>query len=385
MNPELLIRMQNQINELGETVAGIEKIIKGIKIDNQKKINANIEIPPGIGTKFAYDKNGLIISADSLSKSDIPELDIDNIKGLRKLLEEKISRSDLRLIEDRNNNNKVTDIIGTGCKINYDKNGRIVSVSDLTIEDLPNITINDINGLIDELNLIKSNINSSSSEIINYHENIINPGTYIKVSVDEYGHIVSGLQRLTENDMPIELINRINTVENEFINFAQKKVVDKINTTLSKKIDANDPITSGTYTKVRVDSNGLVTHGDKLTIKDLPELSISDIVDLDFQLRSKASQDDITVLREIVSGIMGSIDKIGDITKIKNDIEFKASSSEVSELKSRLDSIQRLIDKIVTSIPVELINTQLVSIQNSISTLEGRVTSLENIYKSIIK
>ena len=185
--------------------------------------------------------------------------------------------------------------------------------------------------------------------------------------------------------MPIELINRINYIENEFVNFAQKKVVDKINSTLSKKIDANDPITSGTYTKVRVDSNGLVTHGDKLTIKDLPELSISDIIDLDIQLRSKASEDDVIALREIISGIVGSIDKIGDITMIKNTVESKASSSEVSEIKSRLDSIQKLVDKIVTSIPVELINTQLVSIQNSISTLEGRVISLENMYKSINK
>ena len=386
MNPELLITMQNQINALEETVASIEKIIRGIKIDNQKKINANIEIPPGIGTKFAYDKNGLIISAESLTPSDIPELDIDNIKGLRKILEEKISRSDLRSIEDDKNNNDTDneDIIGTGCKVNYDKSGRIVSISDLTIEDLPDIPVEKITGLLDEINLIKSNIKSSSDVIIN-HDIEVNPGTYTKVFVDEHGHVVSGLQKLSENDMPIELINRINYIENEFVNFAQKKVVDKINSTLSKKIDANDPITSGTYTKVRVDSNGLVTHGDKLTIKDLPELSISDIIDLDIQLRSKASEDDVIALREIISGIVGSIDKIGDITMIKNTVESKASSSEVSEIKSRLDSIQKLVDKIVTSIPVELINTQLVSIQNSISTLEGRVISLENMYKSINK
>lgn len=42
---------------------------------------------------------------------------------------------------------------------------------------------------------------------------------------------------------------------------------------LSVKLDANSPITGGTFTKVTVDSDGLVTAGDTLVASDIPDLS----------------------------------------------------------------------------------------------------------------
>lgn len=380
MNPEIIINLQNQVNSLEELVLGIEKTVKGMKIDVQNKLTANVDIVPGIATKFAYDKSGLIIHAEKLVASDIPELDIDNIKGLRKILGEKVSRSDLREITDIGNvlKEKAGVIVGSGCKINYDANGKVVSSSDLTKEDLPTLTVSDIDGLIEELELIKANISSDNKPVLTQHEKTI-AGTFVKVTTDEYGHIVSGVKKLTENDLPIEIINRINKIESSYAEFASKKVLTTLSSTVAKKLNANEPITSGTYTKVRVDANGLITAGDKLSIKDLPQLGINNIEGLDVALRSKATQEDIITLNETVNSMLSHLNKIGNLTKLISELELKAPKADIKEINIRLEGLQKIIDEIITGVPVELLTSQINSIESTISTLEGRIVTLENL------
>lgn len=378
MNPETLVEIQNKISSLEELVLSTNQIIKRIEIDNQSKLKSNKEIPPGVASKVAYDKNGLIINGYDLLVSDIPEISIDGVKDLRKLLEDKVSKYEFNsLVEDYSFElTKVGDVVATGCKVNYDDNGRIVSSTDLSIEDLPELNIENIIGLDELIDSIKSQI---TSPVVNVEDKDvqINPGTFTKISYDENGHVISGTN-LSDDDIPISIINRINELESKLPKFATNKSVESISKSLSKKLNSNESIKSGTYYKVSVDSNGLVLKGEEsLKKKDLPELSIDDIVGLDFQLRSKADQEDLITINETISTILSNMDKIGNVLSFKSLIETKAKDEDVKLLTSRVESMQNLMNVLSTKIPNELIMEQLQQIQNELSTLSGRITVIE--------
>lgn len=378
MNPETIVEMQNKILHLEELLSETNKAVKRIEIDNQIKLKANTEIPPGIATKVAYDKNGLIINGYDLSVSDIPLINIDGVKDLRDIIEDKVSKSEFKsLIEDYSfESTKVGKVVATGCKVNYDDNGRIVSSVDLSIDDLPDLNIENITGLSDLIESIKSQITSPTN--VTEEKSVgVNPGTFTKISYDENGHVISGTN-LSLDDIPITIINRINELESELPQFATKKSMESVTKSLNKKLDSNESIKSGTFYKVSVDSNGLVLRGeDSLKKKDLPELSIEDIVGLDFQLRSKASQEDLITLNETISSIVSNMDKIGNVLSFKSMIESKASDEDVKILSSRVESLQSLMNVLSNKIPNDVIMEQLQQIQNDLSTLSGRITVIE--------
>lgn len=380
----VLTDIQNRLQSVEENITSVSKAVTGIKIDNQKKVDRNIDLTPGIGTKVAYDKNGLIIKSDKLEESDIPMLSIDHITGLRTMIEERITHGEVsNMISSIQSADSSADDKSTytGCKVNYDSNGRVLSSSELLKEDLPELSISDISGLRDELENIKSSMVSTTAD----ESNIVTKpcmiaGTFMKLKVNEYGNVLSGSNTLNEDDLPNALLTRLNTIESNMINFADKKVVNSITTSLSKKIDEpSSPITSGSYTKVTVDSNGLVTSGSTLSKKDLPTLSISDISGLYELLKSKASENDIITINETVNNAIGNITKYTSvIQRVENTIDGLASDEDVLLLKNRVDSIQSVLDKLISVLPVELINTQLSDISDKLNTLEGRVINLEN-------
>lgn len=374
MNPESIIALQNRIEEVEQVAQEAIKKIKGIEIDNQRKINANVKIPPGIACKVAYDANGLILSGDKLNASDIPTLTIDAIDGLRKALDSKLSESDAKKIQTNDQQVKKSDkVAGTGIKVNFDENGWIVSVSDLIVDDVPALPIEHIISLREELNIIKSTI-SPVVEVTEVPK--IAPGTFPKITYDETGRVLSG-SKLTTSDIPIEVIEKINHLEEQIPLFAPRTNVDSISKILRDKLDANNSITPGTYTKMTVDSKGLITKGYKLTIKDLPAIGIDDVNDLSQILRNKADQSDLMGLNDTVSSIVNSLSKIGDITAIQNKLERKAEDQDVRDIASRIESLQKLMDTLSTKIPNELIMEQLQQIQNEVSTISGRLSVLE--------
>lgn len=374
MNPESIIALQNRIEEVEQVAQEAVKKIKGIEIDNQRKINANVKIPPGIACKVAYDANGLVLSGDKLNASDIPTLTIDAIDGLRKALDSKLSASDAKKIQTNDQQVKKSDkVVGTGIKVNFDENGWIVSVSDLIVDDVPALPIEHIINLREELNIIKSTI-SPVVEVTEVPK--IAPGTFTKITYDETGRVLSG-SKLTTSDIPIEVIEKINHLEEQIPLFAPRTNVDSISKILRDKLDANNSITPGTYTKMTVDSKGLITKGDKLTIKDLPAIGIDDVNDLSQILRNKADQSDLMGLNDTVSSIVNSLSKIGDITAIQNKLERKAEDQDVRDIASRIESLQKLMDTLSTKIPNELIMEQLQQIQNEVSTISGRLSVLE--------
>lgn len=377
MNPETIVDLQNRINTVEQDVQDALKILKGLKIDNQMKLTSNVKIPPGISCKVAYDSNGLIIKGDKLLTSDIPVIQIDGVEGLRNLLDEKISKRDLDKLQmnasGSSSDNKPGNIIGTGTKINYDENGRVVSSAELTEEDIPLISIDRIKHLNEELDIIKNIITPSETQ---KEHRKIDPGTFPKITYDSDGRVLSG-SKLSIDDIPMELITKVNQIEGKIPGLASQMTVDSISKALRDKIDGNPKIAPGTYTKITVDSKGLITNGSRIDIRDLPEISISDITDLSTALRKKADKDDLIGLNDTVSQIVASLNKIGDITGIQNKLKQKAEDSDVKDIQSKITSLQKLMDTLSTKIPNELIMEQLQQIQNELSTISGRVFVLE--------
>lgn len=376
MNPEIITDMQNRITIVEQTISDALKSIKSIEIDHQGMLKSNVKIPPGIASKIAYDANGLILKGDKLLSSDIPIIQIDGVDGLRKILEGKLSKSDVDKVQRSGSNSslkKGDKIAATGTKINYDENGLIISSADLGVDDIPIIPISHIANLQEELEIIKANTNHVVSD-----EDIptINPGTFEKVTVGADGRVISG-SNLSIDDIPMELITKINVLESQIPSLASQVTVDSLVHKLTDTLISNASITSGTYTKVTVDSNGLVIKGDKLTVKDLPKLSITDIDDLTKSLRDKANQSDLVILNDSVSSIVNSLDKIGDLTAIKNSLKTKAEDSEVKEISAKINNMQTVMDTLAEKIPNELIMEQLKQIQLELSTVAGRITVLE--------
>jgi len=383
MNTDLILTLNQRIEEVESIVIGIEKVVNALKINDQQRLIANPPIPPAIACKVAYDKNGLVIRGTNLDQSDIPELGIDKVLNLRSSLEDKASKKELQSFKNEVTNiiqptmNKLNQIVGTGTKVNFTADGRIVSVADLLPSDIPILPMAKIDGL-------EAIISSFNSLMVTSHKEDevptikVSAGTYIKVTVDQYGRVINGEHKLGLNDIPSELISRINTLESRFVNIPSQQTIDAIQQELVNKLDANEPIVPGTYTKVRVDSKGLVKVGDKLTIRDLPELNISDIVGLDKAIRDKADQNDLLEIRDTVTSLVSSLSSIGEINGIKNELINKASDSELKTLTSKVNRMQGTMDNLINKIPSDMITTQLAQIINEVSILSGRIASLEH-------
>lgn len=382
MNTELIISLQNKIEELSSAIDIMGKTVNALKINDQRRLTSNTPIPPGIACKVAYDSNGLITRGTSLEVSDIPQLDIDKIINLKKHLDDKASLKDFEKFKSAITEmikpavNKLSQIAGTGIKVNYNSDGRIVSSSDLLPSDIPVLPISKIEGLSDiisHLNIQKISENAEDS-IPNIK---VNPGTYVKVSIDKYGRVITG-EKLGMNDIPSELISKLNVIESKFVDIPSQQTIVAIQKNLVEKLDGNLPIIPGTFTKVKVDSKGLVTFGDKLNIRDLPELTISDITGLEKVIRDKADYKDFLSLSDTVSSLVNSLSAIGEISGIKNELHSKAKDEDVKKLSSSVSQIKHTLDSLVNRMPSDMISDQLTQIQNEVSMLSGKISAIEN-------
>ena len=203
-----------------------------------------------------------------------------------------------------------------------------------------------------------------------------NAGSFTKVTIDQHGRVLSG-NKLDIDDIPNILISKINHMESSMANLASQKSVDGVSKSLSNKLDSNPNITSGTYTKLKVDSKGLVVKGDQLTIRDLPELNISNIVGLDKSLKEKADRIDLINLNDTVSALVNSLSMIGEVSSLKNELKSKASDNDLSKLNSRIESMQRTLDMLLDRLPGDMILEQFSQIERNLSDLECRIANLE--------
>lgn len=381
MNSNNYVELVNQIEELISSLNTVKKDVNALKINDKFRLNSNIPIGPGVACKIAFDHNGLIVKGSNLESTDIPQLDISKIDGLKKSLDNKASAKEFNILRDSLKNiieplsrNK-DNIIGTATKVNFTSDGRIVSSSELLPSDIPELSIEKITGLQDILDGIKSHVTSKNIEESNFDVKTT-PGVYTKVKVDNLGRVVYG-DKLSMDDIPIEFITRLNEIDSKLLDTISKDNIDKLFKILDKKLDAKPIITPGVYTKVIIDENGLVTKGDNLSIEDLPELHTSDINGLDHILNDKASHSDIIELNNTMAKMLSSFNKIGDITSIKNSLSSKAADSEVKDIASKVKSIENSVNNIIDHMPSDMLANQLQQIQNELSSLDSRLLIIE--------
>lgn len=360
--------MNDDINDIMSSIAAL-------KIDSQLHVKRNTQIKPGMYTKVSCDHNGLITKGDVIDQSDIPMLRINKITGLKSELDSKVNESDVKqIIQDTVGEipRRSVTAVASGVKINYDKYGYVVSSSELTEDDIPTIGIDKVEGLRNRLSLIdKREVDDQQDDFST------TPGSHTKITYDSKGRVTGG-NDLTLDDIPNELLVRLNIIESKLPQLASQVTVSALSNDITQKIDANTkPVNPGSYTKVNVDIKGLVTKGESITIKDLPELHIGDISGLKSELINKANQSDLVELNDTVSSLVSSMNRIGDVTNIKNTLQTKADDSDVRELRTRIDRLDRLMNDIISTIPSELITNQLTQIRAEVNSISARVTTLE--------
>ena len=94
MNNEIILTLNERIESISSSIKDIQKTVNALKINDQKRLDANKLIPPGISCKVAYDKNGLVLKGMGLEENDIPQLSIDKIDNLKRSLDSKASSKD---------------------------------------------------------------------------------------------------------------------------------------------------------------------------------------------------------------------------------------------------------------------------------------------------
>jgi hypothetical protein len=176
----------------------------------------------------------------------------------------------------------------------------------------------------------------------------------------------------------MELITRINEIESKIPLLATKDSVDSISTEVVSKLNfVPVEVTSGTYSKVRVNNNGMVTQGSQLTINDLPDIGIKDIVDLNSTLNSKADQEDLVKVNESINSIISTTSNLSKVVSIENQVESKADKSDFATLVSKVDALQSSFDNMNKLYSLDSIAKQIDTMQNDIDTLSGKISSIE--------
>lgn len=364
-----LNEITTKVNRLEKDVRELITTIAGIRIDLQMAVRGKERIKPGTGCKIYYDSNGLVMKSSDLEASDIPTLPIEKIDGLLDRLQQKT--------ESQNNKKEEQKKIkpGSGVKINYDEYGRVTSSADkLLPSDIPDLTMDKIEGLEDNIKNIQEELNGILNQRKEKYR--VAPGTAVKVSYGEDGRIIGGSE-LTMDDIPRSLISKINLIESRIPSLASQEVVNTAMNRLNKKLDANVPIYSGTFTKVHVDENGLVTQGERMSVDDIGPITINNVADLPSVLKNKANQSDMIQVLNTVNQLAAS-DQSSEIVRLKNLIDTKANDFTVKSMQNQLGSIASSLDNLLNRIPDRDIMDLINSIIQSNEDMKRRLSAFEN-------
>ncbi len=368
MNQEKIVELEEQVKSMEQEISNLKAMVASSSIDKQNTLKSNPKIQPGVASKVAFDANGLILKGEQLQPSDIPSLQINKIIGLQQALDNKTSSSEVTQMIDslkQNINKSSRAAVSTGIKVNYDENGRIISSSGLIQDDIPTLSLDKITGLKERLDLLER-----------YHQDVISDNDKQPVSHSDNSALSN--RTMTIDDIPNELIVRLNEIESKLTDLVSSTSFNAVAKSVEDKLDANTaPISAGTFTKVKVDSKGLITEGSSLTTKDLPELNINDINNLRETLSKKIDDTIFFELSNNVSTLISSMNRIGEVVKIRESIETKASDADLKTLTMRVDKLERLFSEIISKIPGELILSQLDSLSTEISNISGRLSVLE--------
>lgn len=112
-----------------------------------------------------------------------------------------------------------------------------------------------------------------------------------------------------------------------------KALIKLLTRLLAEKLDKKEPIEAGQHTKITYDENGLVVAGEDLSLEDLPELHLENIVDVEATAEEVNKLHNLQATRE-------EIDKLHDTTATTSEFNIlhglKASTEELNRLKGLL-------------------------------------------------
>jgi len=364
--------VEERLDRIEAILVKLEQVAAGYSIDKQNYIKRVDKIKASMGTKLAYNSDGLITSTLPLDQTDIPQLPMERIKDLDNTLNTKANVQALQALDDKvERYNKIGEIEKTGTVVNVDANGRVVSVEDLLPTNIPELPIEKIDGLREILDTIPS----APDEPIPHPT--IAPGVAVKVGFDEHGHIVATYE-LGVEDIPESIREGIssNLSSIKSLNTALTELTNTTQQSLDKKIDKASPVTPGTYTKVSVNKDGVVIDGSMLTQEDIPSIPIDRVDKLMDALSRMATTGAIVELDESIKSIQSEM--IVTIRNIQEELSAKVSKEELSAITSSLASIEDQLSTIAKSAISDQIINELNNINTELSSLSGRVAVLED-------
>lgn len=375
MNSEQYVELDRRIKELNEKFDGITTLFNKTRVGLNQQKKREDSIPPGVACKVGYDSSGRITRTFDLDASDIPMIPMEHIIDLSEQMEAIENRIKNMQTGVTQKSDAKSTVAGTACKVNYDQNGHVLGGAGLNVDDIPELPLTKITGLSEVLATMKvPSVYPEEAE----KKPIITPNTACKVTYDQYGRVVRS-DALTMNDLPRELIAQINSIDGRVAECATTQSVNVLSEMVHKKISANTPIRPGKYTKVIVDSNGLVTMGDTLTEQDLPELNISTIKGLTSALRDKADRKTLLELSNTVNSIATSISKINEVAHLKDQFDGKVDKKEFSELTTLVTRLKDQVSQLVSAIPADTIAQEFDQITSDITSITGRLSVIENV------
>lgn len=354
--------LENRISAIEDKLDTVLKALAAFNIDKQFMIQREEKIKSGVGCKLAYNNDGLIVGSQPLTPTDIPNLPISKINGLEETIEQFITSNQLGEILSRIDRLETpTRTVKTGTKINVDSRGLVTDVSDLLEEDIPNLPIEKIIGLREQLDILKLSDKSSN----NVSEEFVKPGLGCKVEYDNMGRVLR-THELQEEDIPHTIITRLNNIESVLGSKASTEEVQTLVQELNKKADRLNT-KSGIYHSVQVNSDGLVVNGYPISLDDLPDIPINKVSDLKEVLSNLASHETLVNLQNELATFDSKVNTL------QNQEVRSTSNIDNSEILSKLEELNARINNIIAD---KSVNDEINSIKSEIATIGARLNSI---------
>ncbi|MBO4735419.1 MAG: hypothetical protein J5614_03395, partial [Paludibacteraceae bacterium] len=250
------MNIDERLDALELAVAELKKVATAYSIDKNNYITKMTQkTKAAVGTKVAYNSSGLVYKNEPLDESDIPQLSMDKITGLQKSLDNKAPSASIDAINTRIDElHKLGSVVATGSVVNIDKNGRVVSVEDLLPSNIPDLQIEKIIGLREELDQLRH-------PTIIPEQNLpdVTPSTGCKVTYDEHGHVLKSYP-LSPSDIPQTVFERMDKLQREITDLANSlsTSISSLNTAVEQKADKfTSPVEPNTvYDAFKLDSEG---------------------------------------------------------------------------------------------------------------------------------
>jgi hypothetical protein len=304
-----------------------------------------------------------------LDIDDLPEIPIEKIYGLKRLLDriqDPIKTSWEKAPEGRP---KRRIDAGSALKVTWNEQGEVTGWEEVLPRDLPALPVDKIIGLSERLRLLetremKDNITDDFRS---------SAGSAPKVIWDNKGRVLRG-EKLTMADMPRELSEELTAISNRIVTFASQETVNNWIIESKKKVNGlGKKITAGTYSKLTINEDGLVVSGEqRLTIKDLPELGVRDIVNLEKMLRDKMERSEMLDLQSSLNTLL-SYDSKNEIQRLNNQLRGKAETTAVSKIAGDITTIRREMEQLEARLPRETLPAELRQVVETLTTIQGQV------------